>query len=90
MEGVNPNPLANKEMKCTIEPQCKTCKHALVCMYRSDIICLTDHIEEDVNNYTNRDPFPNSLAMIEIKCKFYETAIVPYSPCIPRTTYCCN
>lgn len=89
MEKCNPNPLANEEMKCTIELQCKTCKHVLVCMYRNDISCLTDHIEANVKNYINRDPFPNSLAKVEIKCKFYETVTVPCTPWITQTNSSC-
>lgn len=68
-----------EEKKTIVDFPCKTCKHAAVCIHRSDMALLADRLEIPVKEYINIGSFPGELVSMNIACRFYDPRYVPLS-----------
>lgn len=71
--------LVMEEKKTIVDFSCKTCKHATVCMHRSDMALLADSLETPAKEYINKGSFPGELVSMNIVCKLYDPGYVPLS-----------
>lgn len=66
-----------KEDKKIVDFPCRTCTHAAVCIHRSNLALLADHLETPVKDYISKDTFPNEIATVNVGCGFYCPKYIP-------------